>query len=109
MWWLLLLGLPLLILAGIFMFRASPRRLHIIRALSISVVFATVAGVATDLTAVAWHTTRLEKFRDSPDFHHFVIQGIGEALSPACLGFTLLSLAWLFVAIGMRRVRELDE
>ena len=32
-----------------------------------------------------------------------VLTGFGEAMSPAIVGFTLLSLAWLVVAIGHRR------
>jgi hypothetical protein len=35
------------------------------------------------------------------------MQGIAEAIAPASLGFTLLALAWLVVAVGQRKlVRE---
>jgi hypothetical protein len=108
-WWLLILGLPLLTLAAGYMFRPAAHRVAVIRSLTAAVAFASLAGMASGLIAVAWTTTSVEALRSSPDFSRIVIVGIGEALTPVALGFTLLSLVWLFVAVGSRRAQASIE
>ena len=47
-----------------------------------------------------------DEWAHSPDMPLIVMYGLGEAVTPAVLGFTALSLAWMFVAVGMRRIQE---
>jgi hypothetical protein len=35
-------------------------------------------------------------------------QGFAESMSPGIVGFALLSLTWLVVSVGLRRIGRLD-
>ncbi len=103
----LLIGLALLAFGGAFMFRANPRHLAILRALTAAEIFGVVGSVSYNVTTVAWKTTTIEELSNDPKFHQVVIYGLGEAITPVPVGFICLMLAWIFIAVGMRRVQEL--
>jgi len=98
------LGLGLLVSAAIFIRRPHVRRLGVIRALSAAVAFATLSAVAVNFMAVMRKVPANPEWAHSPDLPLIVMTGLGEAVTPAILGFTILSIAWMFVAVGMRRV-----
>jgi hypothetical protein len=89
-----------------FALKAQPRRLAIIRALTATTVFSMIGGVAQNFISVMWKTTSIPELRDAPDFHMVVMQGLGEAMVPAVLGSMLLTLVWLLVAVGTRRLDD---
>ena len=105
-WIVLVLGLVTLYVAGRFALAADPKRLSIIRAMTWATVFSIAGGVISNFMAVMWNLAGNEELAKDPDMHLMVMYGLGEAVTPAVLGFTVLSLAWMFVAVGMRRLQE---
>jgi hypothetical protein len=105
-WFVLVFGTLALYTSIRFAFSADTRRLAIVRALSSATVFATLAGVGANFIAVMNKTTTIPELRDDPNFAHVVMQGLGEAISPAVLGFCFLALTWLFIAVGTRRLND---
>jgi len=104
MWFVLILALACLITGIRFAFTATPQRLAVIRALSWATVFSIISGVASNLTAVMWHGPKGDP--SNRELANVIIQGLGEAITPATLGFSLLSLAWMMVAVGVRRMPD---
>ncbi len=103
MWVILAVGGTSLGLAVSFAVRPSERKLAIFRPLSVSVVFLTLSGLFAGLGATMHHVTTDPRYADSPELHKWVMMGIGESTANAILGFSLLALAWLVTAVGMRR------
>ena len=85
-----------------FAVAADAKRLAILRALTWTQVFAIVSGVASNLVAVCWYVGKLPD--NQPVDVKTVFIGIGEALTPAIAGGTALTLTWLLISLGMRRV-----
>ena len=103
MWFILLLGGVTLGVAVWFAIRPGERKLAFIRPMSVATVFAVLSGVFSDLGAVAHNVTTRPEFAQSPDLHLILLTGFGESMAPAILGFSILSLAWLLAAVGLRR------
>jgi len=89
--------------AGRVFLQATPERLALVRSMTLAQVFSIVCGVATNLTAVCWHVVPED---GKPIDFHAMVWGVGEALTPAGLGFPLLAATWLLVAIGVRRAHD---
>jgi len=60
--------------------------------------------VTTNIRAVFYKVPQNPDWAQSDDLPLIVMTGLGEALSPACTGFLLLSVSWLLVAFGCRRL-----
>jgi hypothetical protein len=95
-------AIALLIAAVKFARNASPHGLSIIRALTLAVVFASIAGVVSDLAAVCRHVVDRPELAKEPLAN--ILWGINESLAPAILGFPLVAVAWILVAFGVRRM-----
>src|SRR5262249_43520296 len=106
MWLVLLFGGVALVSAVRFAIRPELRKLSGLRALAAAATLAVLSGIAADFTAVMWHVTGRDDWMHSPDVPFIVMRGLGEAVTPATLGFTLLSLTWIGVAVGTRRSQE---
>jgi putative copper export protein len=100
---LLFAGLTL-VAAVAFLRRPKEKDVATIRALSAATVFTVLGGVAACLAAVFTKVPGNPEWAHSPDLALIVMTGLGEALTPAILGFTLLSLVWLITAAGVRRL-----
>jgi hypothetical protein len=96
------LGLTALVLSMRAAFRPSTARFALVRGLARATLYSTLVGVFADLAAV-FHNAR--KF-ESPDFDfpHIIVTGLGEAMSPLIMGFTILSLVSLFAGLCARRL-----
>jgi hypothetical protein len=98
-------GLTLILLgvAIAFAFRPTERKLGILRALSLALVFALVglafAGVANTLKAAA----RQFSSNLGQEAVRVMLNGFSEALIPGMVGFAALAVSWGFVAVGFRR------
>jgi hypothetical protein len=99
---ILAVAVPLLITAAKFARNASPHGLSLIRALTSATIFASIAGVVTDLAAVARNVTAIPELRK--DLVDNLLGGFNEAMAPAVLGFSLITIAWILVAFGVRRM-----
>ena len=103
MWFILAIGLVVLGVAGSLVWRPGERKLGILRPLSLAMVFATLSGIFSGIGATMKHVTTIEEWAQSPDLHLIVMTGLGESMAPAILGFSILSVAWLLAAVGLRR------
>ena len=104
MWIVLLFGLVVLASAIRFAVGPDERRIGFIRAMSTATVFSVLSSVAADIGAVMHKVPNHPEWSKSPDLHLIVMIGIGESMAPAILGFTMLALAWMITAVGMRRL-----
>jgi len=103
MWFVLAFGLVTLAAAAGFARSLASPRLAAVRSFSRATWFAVLSTVSIDLAKVAYSVANIPKLRDDPRMHLILLEGISESLAPATLGFALLSLAWMIVAIGERR------
>lgn len=97
MWTVLAFGIAAIGVAIGFARQPEPRRLALVRALTWVEVFAMLAGVTTNAMVVLYAAAR------EPDPTFALLQGLAEAVTPLVLGASLLMIAWLAVAIGVRR------
>lgn len=104
-WIVIVIGLILLVAAVRFLLAASPRRLAFLRALSVAYVLLILGGVATNFTTVFWNVVR-SRPENGPLDVDALLYGFGEALTPAGMGFSILGLIWLLIAIGVRRAHD---
>ena len=96
------LGLTALVLSMRAAFRPSASRLEIVRGLASATLYSTLVGVFADVAAVFHHLPNFEA--PSFDLPHILVAGLGEAMSPAIMGFTILSLVSLFAGLCARRL-----
>jgi hypothetical protein len=108
-WIVIALSLPMLYLAVRFAISVDARRLAMLRALTWAQIFAVTSGVTSNILAVMWGIGRDEDNLKEPLPPLFV--GLGEALTPAVLGLSMLTVVWILIAFGLRRTSAsaLDE
>lgn len=94
-------GLTLLLASLRFAVRPDERDVPFTRALTGATLAAIAMSVVSDLGAVCLSVPRLGPKEDWP---RWLLLGAFESLTPAMLGFGLVSLAWLAHAIGIRRL-----
>ena len=95
-------AIPMIFTAAKFARNASPHGLSLVRALTTAVVFASIAGVMTDLASVGRNVASNPELMKEPLAN--ILWGINEALAPAILAFPLVTIAWILVAFGVRRM-----
>jgi hypothetical protein len=90
--------------AGAYVLRPSEGRLALLRPFSLASLFSAAAGTLSGLVNVLQSIAATD---DMTGQWSRVSGGASEALIPAVFGMTCLAVAWLLVAVGMRRgVRE---
>jgi hypothetical protein len=99
-WIVLALSIPMLYFGVRFAIAADARRLALLRALTWAQVFAVGSGVASNVLAVMWNVGRTPD--DEPVLPRIMI-GLGEALTPAVLGLSMLTVTWILITFGLRR------
>ncbi len=104
MLFILALGIAALVSSSRFAWRPDPRTVESNRSLGLALLFATLTGIATDVAAVMHHIPAHPEWAHSPDRPLIVMTGLGEAMAPAILGFALLTVQWLLVSYGFRRL-----
>lgn len=103
---ILLFGLITLGAAIRFAWRPDERRVAAVKALSWAVLCAIGAGITSDLAAVGYNVTHRD-FGPDAQTHMIVLEGFAESMAPGIVGFTLLMLAWMVMAVGYRRLGRL--
>ncbi len=103
MWFVLGFGSMTLAAAAGFARRPAAARQRTVSAFTLATAFAVASAVSLNLAAVGAKVPNTPEWANSPRVHLIVMEGISESLAPAILGFTLLSFAWLVMAVGERR------
>jgi len=104
MLFVLLLGVAAAVAAVRFAWRPDERRIGAVRALTVAALFSIGVGTCSDLAAVGHNIASNDEWAHSPDMPLMVLQGVSESMSPGILGFALLTIAWLVMAVGHRRL-----
>ncbi len=84
--------------------RPGPGPLAVVRALTAATVFSVLCATWTDLCAVFTRVPAHPEWTADSGLAPVLLTGLGEALTPGVVGFALLSVTWLLVAVGARRV-----
>jgi hypothetical protein len=103
MWFLLAFGVMTLVSAARFAARPEPSRLRLAGALGLATLFTTLTAICADLAAVGHHVSNYLSRHPELSLSSALLQGAAEAMSPAIVGFTVMSLASLVVALGFYR------
>ncbi len=102
-----LVGLATLVMAIRFSFRPTETRLSVIRPLSAATAFSSLAafflGVANGLYALKGALARAADAAASAEVWRTFLGGLAESPASLILGFAILSVSWLLVAVGLRR------
>jgi hypothetical protein len=101
MWVLAGLGIVLVWTAIRFARNPDARRLSIVRALTLALVFSTLAGFFSGLGVTAVNSVRL---RPEYPLEELLLQGFAESTANITLGSGLGFITWILVAVGLRRM-----
>ncbi|HSN27344.1 MAG TPA: hypothetical protein VLT45_13715 [Kofleriaceae bacterium] len=102
MLFLIAFGIAILIPAVKFARNADPQRLSLIRALTLVIVFATIVGVTSGLATTCHYVAGEAPKEPLP----VLLQGFAESVTNVILGGGILVVAWILVAVGVRRMPE---
>jgi drug/metabolite transporter (DMT)-like permease len=100
----LIVDLMPMIMAVIYAIRPTERRLAFMRPLSLAAIFASLGSVIGGLAVVLRGSSTLTAF--TMQAFGAIAMGLSQVLVPIYFGFGCLTVAWLLVALGMRRTRE---
>lgn len=103
MWFLLAFGLAALAFSGRFAWNPVRRTFRIACSLASATGATTLTGICTALAAVGHHAPAYLAAHPEQSMTNVILQGIAESLSAGVLGFTILSLSALLVAVGFHR------
>jgi hypothetical protein len=81
--------------------RPTERKLMLMRPLSLAAIFAAVCSSSVGL-ATALRGAGVAKILDGEHLSVLLV-GVAESLIPPFVAFAFLAVAWLLVALGMRR------
>lgn len=96
------LGIALLITGIKFARNADAQRLSLIRALTTTIVFAMILGVASGLASTAKFVATQPDGQKEP--LPYLLQGFAETMTNVILGGSFVVLTWILVAVGVRRM-----
>jgi hypothetical protein len=96
-------GLSTLGIAVSMAVRPGERKLALFRPLSVSTLLAILSSVATGLGLALRRAADDPALAGGAETTRIMLRGFAEAMAPAVLGFAVLSVAWLLVALGSRR------
>jgi hypothetical protein len=99
-----LVALATLATAAYFAFRPSERALGIVRPLCAATTYSALAAFFAGVTNGLYGVARLLEGSPTPErLWPTVIGGFAESPIPLVAGFAAVAVAWLFVAVGLRR------
>jgi steroid 5-alpha reductase family enzyme len=98
---LTIIGIAMLITGIKFAFNADPQRLSLIRALTTTIVFCTIIGVASGLATTAKYVA---SHPEDPQWWAMLLVGFAETMTNVILGGSFVVLTWIMVAVGVRRM-----
>lgn len=102
MWFILLLGLVSLAGGASFAARPNPGRERFVQNLGVAIFFATLVGVFSAFGATFHYVGDREM--DHARRVQLTLVGLGESMAPLILGFGVLTVLMLLVAVGRARL-----
>lgn len=103
MWFLLAFGVAALVAGARFAWRPNRRAFRVCLGLSSTTLLSVFAAVATDLSAVGHRAPEYLSQHPELSLAEVVLSGVGESMSPAIFGFTMLIMTALLVSYGLSR------
>lgn len=94
-------GIAMLITGVKFALNADPQRLSLIRALTTTITFCIIIGVASGLASTAKYVVN---HPDEAQWWLSLLQGFAETMTNVILGGSFVVLTWILVAVGVRRM-----
>jgi hypothetical protein len=95
------IGFAPLLMAIVYVMRPTERNLALMRPASLAGIFGALCGVAGGFIVVLREFGVVENVTERT--YHAMAIGFAEALVPVFVCFGCLTIAWLLVALGMRR------
>jgi hypothetical protein len=95
------IGFAPLLMSIVYVLRPSDRNLALMRPLSLAGLFGALCGVIAGFIAALRGFGVTVEVTDRT--YHSMVIGFAEALVPVFVCFGCLTIAWLLVALGMRR------
>ena len=103
----LIFGIITIVAAALFARRPESAKVGAIVSLSIVELLTVAMGVVTDLGTVGHEVPKMVMAGKLTDpLQLILLQGFAESMTPATLGFALLSVVWILMAVGYRRMRR---
>lgn len=106
MWFVLLFGFITLAAAIFFARRPEEGKLGFVRAMSTTTVFTVIGGISANIATTLHRVAYTDEIAKSSEMPLYVMAGLSESLSPAIVGFSILGIAWLITAVGIRRLAQ---
>ena len=100
---IVVVGLATLGIAVSIAIKPGERKLALFRPLSVSTVLAIISSVAAGVGFALRRAAEGPEVPGSAEATRIMLVGFAEAMAPAVLGFAVLSVAWLFVTMGLRK------
>ena len=97
-------GLAALVAAVRFAMSPDKRKVGAIASLSVAALASSVLGFVADLSVVLGRIGQMEEWQKPDVLPLVLIQGAHESMSPMILGLALLTVIWLVMAVGFRRL-----
>ena len=91
-----------LLMAIVYVMRPTERNLALMRPVSLAGIFGALCGVFAGFIAILRGYGAMTE-EVTPRTYHVMAVGFSEALVPVFVCFGCLTIAWLLVALGMRR------
>ena len=104
MFGVLICGLAALIAEIRFAMSTDERKVGVIVSLCVAALDWGVLGFVTDLMVVCTAIQKVEELQKFDVLPFVLIQGFRESLSPLILSLALLTVVWLVMAVGYRRL-----
>ena len=99
----LVLALATLAMAIAFAREPGERRLGVFRPLSAATAFSVLSGTCAGVGATLMRAASVPEPTAGPQLTSMVMAGLAETAVLGLLGFALLAVSWLVVAVGLRR------
>jgi hypothetical protein len=100
---ILAFGLAALLTAASYAIRPDAVREGFLQWMSRAVLWAIFCGIASDFATVC-HYVAHDSSLTGDQLARIVLEGVGESMSPAIVGFAFLALVALLTAVGRRRI-----
>ena len=97
-------GLGALVAAVRFAITPDGRKIGAIVSLSLATLATSLLGMIADAATVFHAVATNPEFQKAGEMPLILLQGLGESASPPILGFALLTVIWLVMAVGYRRL-----